>query len=179
MTELPVESARPEGLGESSQLDHVAIAVKDLDAAVRFYEGVLGLRCRGRERVSDQAVAVAFFGEGPGRIELICPFTPDSGVAKFLAKRGEGLHHICLDVPDLRATLVQLASKGTPLLDQVPRRGAGGSEIAFLHPRAAQGVLVELKQRADPTELKQRADPTDLKQRANPTEPKQRNTGHS
>jgi methylmalonyl-CoA epimerase len=136
-----------EPLVEASQLDHVAIAVKNLDTAVAFYEGVLGLKCRGLERVEDQQVDIAFFGTGPGRIELVCPYTPDSGVARFLAKRGDGLHHICLDVPDLRRALAELNAKGLPLLDQVPRRGAGGSEIAFLHPKAAGGVLVELKQR--------------------------------
>jgi methylmalonyl-CoA/ethylmalonyl-CoA epimerase len=137
MTELPIGA---------SQLDHVAIAVKDLDAAVAFYEGVLGLKCQGRERVPDQLVDIAFFGEGPGRIELICPFTPDSGVAKFLQKRGEGLHHICLEVVDLKAALTELKTQGFPLLDEAPRLGAGGAEIAFLHPRAASGVLLELKQ---------------------------------
>lgn len=131
---------------EASGLDHVAIAVRDLDAAVAFYERVLGLPCRGRERVEDQHVEVAFFGEGPGRIELICPFTADSGVAKFIEKRGEGLHHLCLAVPDLRAVLSTLRAQGLPLLDEEPRIGAGGSEIAFVHPRGALGVLLELKQ---------------------------------
>jgi methylmalonyl-CoA/ethylmalonyl-CoA epimerase len=131
----------------ASQLDHVAIAVKDLETAVAFYEGVLGLKCQGRERVPDQLVDIAFFGEGHGRIELICPFTSDSGVAKFLQKRGEGLHHICLEVADLRAALADLKTEGYPLLDEAPRIGAGGAEIAFLHPKAANGVLLELKQR--------------------------------
>ena len=131
----------------ASRLDHVAIAVKDLEAAVAFYEGVLGLKCQGRERVPDQLVDIAFFGEGPGRIELICPFTSDSGVAKFLQRRGEGLHHICLEVGDLKAALDKLKTEGFPLLDEIPRRGAGGAEIAFLHPKAASGVLLELKQR--------------------------------
>jgi methylmalonyl-CoA/ethylmalonyl-CoA epimerase len=131
----------------ASRLDHVAIAVKDLDAAVAFYEGVLGLECHGRERVQDQLVDIAFFGEGSGRIELVCPFTADSGVAKFLDKRGEGLHHICLDVPDLSAALTSIAGRGLPLLDEQPRTGAGGSRIAFLHPKAGNGVLIELKQR--------------------------------
>jgi methylmalonyl-CoA/ethylmalonyl-CoA epimerase len=134
-------------LAEASQLDHVAIAVKDLDLAVAFYEDVLGLKCRGRARVEDQQVDIAFFGTGPGRIELVCPYTADSGVARFLAKRGDGLHHICLDVPDLREALAGLKTKGLLLLDQVPRRGAGGSEIAFLHPKATGGILLELKQR--------------------------------
>jgi methylmalonyl-CoA/ethylmalonyl-CoA epimerase len=136
-----------EPIAEGSQLDHVAIAVKDLERAVAFYEGVLGLKCRGRERVEDQQVDIAFFGTGPGRIELICPYTAESGVARFLAKRGDGLHHICLDVPNLPKALAELSGKGLPLLDQVPRRGAGGSEIAFLHPKATGGVLLELKQR--------------------------------
>jgi len=132
---------------EPAVLDHVAIAVKDLDAAVAFYEDVLGMRCKGRERVPDQQVDIAFFGEGPGRVELICPFTATSGVARFLEKRGDGLHHVCLDVPDLSGALADLKKRGLPLLDEAPRRGAGGSQIAFLHPRAAGGVLVELKQR--------------------------------
>ncbi len=136
-----------EPFGGASQLDHVAIAVKDLDGAVAFYEGVLGMKCQGRERVPDQLVDIAFFGTGPGRIELICPFTSDSGVARFIQKRGEGLHHICLEVVDLRAALAELNARGLPLLDQAPRIGAGGSEIAFLHPSAASGVLLELKQR--------------------------------
>jgi methylmalonyl-CoA/ethylmalonyl-CoA epimerase len=138
MTELPIRAA---------QLDHVAIAVKDLEASVAFYEGVLGLKCQGRERVPDQQVDIAFFGEGSGRIELICPFTSDSGVARFLQKRGDGLHHICLEVVDLKAALAELRTEGFPLLDEVPRLGAGGAEIAFLHPKAASGVLLELKQR--------------------------------
>jgi methylmalonyl-CoA/ethylmalonyl-CoA epimerase len=134
-------------LHERSQLDHIAIAVKNLDEAVAFYEGVLGLKCGGRERVADQLVDVAFFGEGPGRIELICPFTPDSGVAKFLEKRGEGLHHLCINVPDLMGALAAFTARGLPLLDQQPRVGAGGSQIAFAHPRGTKGVLLELKQR--------------------------------
>ena len=136
-----------EPLAEASQLDHVAIVVKDLDRAVAFYAGVLGLECRGRERVEDQQVDIAFFGEGRGGSSWSAPTPPESGVARFLDKRGDGLHHICLDVPDLRQALSELKGKGLPLLDEVPRRGAGGSEIAFLHPKAAGGVLVELKQR--------------------------------
>ncbi len=133
-------SAEPLGL------DHVAIAVSDLAAATAFYEETLGLTCHGQERVDDQQVDVTFFGEGAGRIELICPFTPDSGVAKFLEKRGEGLHHICVTVPDLKQALAQLKAKGLPLIDEKPRVGAGGALIAFVHPKGARGVLMELKQ---------------------------------
>ncbi len=127
-------------------LNHVAIAVKDLPSALAFYEGQLGLRCDHRERVEDQAVDAAIFGTGQGRIELICPFTPDSGVAKFLEKRGEGLHHICIDVPDLEQALAELKAGGLPLIDEKPRVGAGGSRIAFVHPKGGHGVLIELRQ---------------------------------
>lgn len=127
-------------------LNHVAIAVKDIDSAVAFYEQVLGLHCDERERVEDQQVDAALFGHGQGRIELICPFTEDSGVAKFLEKRGEGLHHICLDVPDIEAALAELKKQGLPLIDEKPRIGAGGSKIAFVHPKGGRGVLIELRQ---------------------------------
>jgi methylmalonyl-CoA/ethylmalonyl-CoA epimerase len=127
-------------------LNHVAIAVKDIDSAVAFYEQVLGLHCDERERVEDQEVDAALFGHGQGRIELICPFTKDSGVAKFLEKRGEGLHHICLDVPDIEAALAELKKQGLPLIDEKPRIGAGGSKIAFVHPKGGRGVLIELRQ---------------------------------
>lgn len=127
-------------------LNHVAIAVTDLDAAVSFYEEVLGLPCDDRERIEDQAVDVALFGRGQGRLELICPFTKDSGVAKFLEKRGEGLHHICLDVPDIEAALASMKARGLPLIDETPRTGAGGSKIAFVHPKGGRGVLIELRQ---------------------------------
>jgi methylmalonyl-CoA/ethylmalonyl-CoA epimerase len=131
---------------EAATLNHVAIAVGNLDEAVGLYEGLFGLRCHGRERVADQQVDVALFGEGQGRIELICPYVADSGVAKFIQKRGEGLHHICLDVADLRATLGRLKARGVPLIDEEPRPGAGGSLIAFVHPKGGRGVLIELRQ---------------------------------
>jgi methylmalonyl-CoA/ethylmalonyl-CoA epimerase len=124
----------------------VAIAVKDLDRAVELYEGLLGIRSTGRERVDHQEVEVAFFGNGDGRVELICPLNDRSGVAKFLEKRGEGLHHVCVNVADLAATLRQLRERGVPLIDEKPRRGAGGSLIAFVHPKGASGVLLELRQ---------------------------------
>ena len=127
-------------------LDHVAIAVKDLDAAIAVYRDVLGLTLVEVEEVPDQQVRVAIFGHGQGRIELICPTVKDSGVAKFLEKRGEGLHHLCVEVADIVATLATLKAQGQPLIDEAPRIGAGGALIAFLHPRAGRGVLVELRQ---------------------------------
>jgi methylmalonyl-CoA/ethylmalonyl-CoA epimerase len=127
-------------------LDHVAIAVRDLDAAVKYYVEVLGFPPPELEVVPEQKVTTAIFGHGMGRIELICPTGPDSPVAKFLDKRGEGLHHVCVEVSDLEATLSGLKARGTPLIDETPRVGAGGAKIAFVHPRGAHGVLTELRQ---------------------------------
>jgi len=127
-------------------LDHVAIAVKDLDAAVHYYVHVLGFAPPELEVVADQKVRTALFGHGMGRIELICPTDANSSVAKFLEKRGEGLHHICVEVDDIVATLAELKARGAALIDEVPRIGAGGAKIAFIHPRGAHGVLTELRQ---------------------------------
>ena len=127
-------------------LEHVAIAVKDLDAAVHYYVHVLGFAPPELEVVEEQKVRTAIFGHGMGRIELICPTDASSGVAKFLEKRGEGLHHICVEVDDLVATLAELKAKGAQLIDKVPKIGAGGAKIAFVHPKGAHGVLTELRQ---------------------------------
>jgi methylmalonyl-CoA/ethylmalonyl-CoA epimerase len=127
-------------------LDHVAIAVKDLDAAVKYYVEVLGYPAPELEEVEEQQVKTAIFGHGMGRIELICPTSADSGVAKFLEKRGEGLHHVCVEVADLEATLARMKAQGVKLIDETPRRGVGGAKIAFVHPKGALGVLTELRQ---------------------------------
>jgi methylmalonyl-CoA/ethylmalonyl-CoA epimerase len=127
-------------------LEHVAIAVKDLDAAVHYYVHVLGFAPPELEVVAEQKVRTAIFGHGMGRIELICPTDASSGVAKFLEKRGEGLHHICVEVDDIVATLAELKAKGAALIDQVPKIGAGGAKVAFIHPKGAHGVLTELRQ---------------------------------
>ena len=127
-------------------LEHVAIAVKDLETAVHYYVHVLGFAPPELEVVADQKVRTAIFGHGMGRIELICPTDASSGVAKFLEKRGEGLHHICVEVDDIVATLKELKEKGAALIDQEPRIGAGGAQIAFVHPKGAHGVLTELRQ---------------------------------
>lgn len=133
-------------IAKAKGLDHVAIAVKDLGAAVKYYVEVLGFEPPELEEVAEQQVRTAIFGHGPGRIELICPTDPNSGVAKFLAKRGEGLHHLCVEVANLEATLAELKSKGAQLIDQTPKRGAGGAKVAFVHPKGAHGVLTELRQ---------------------------------
>jgi methylmalonyl-CoA/ethylmalonyl-CoA epimerase len=131
-------------------LEHVAIAVKDLEQAIAFYRDVLGLELAEIEEVPSQQVRTAIFGHGMGRLELICPTAPDSGVARFLEKRGEGLHHICLEVDDLEATLAQLKAKGVQLIDETPKPGAGGAKVAFVHPKGAHGVLTELRQGPKP-----------------------------
>lgn len=127
-------------------LDHVAIAVRDLEAAVHYYVHVLGFAPPELEVVAEQKVRTAIFGHGMGRIELICPTDASSSVAKFLEKRGEGLHHICVEVDDIVATLEELKAKGAALIDAEPRIGAGGAQIAFVHPKGAHGVLTELRQ---------------------------------
>jgi methylmalonyl-CoA/ethylmalonyl-CoA epimerase len=127
-------------------LDHVAIAVKDLDKAIAHYRDVLGLELAEIEEVPEQQVRTAIFGHGAGRVELICPTSPDTGVARFLDKRGEGMHHICIEVEDIEATLATLRERGAPLIDQTPKPGAGGAKVAFVHPKGNHGVLVELRQ---------------------------------
>jgi len=131
-------------------LDHVAIAVKDLDQAVALYRDVLGLSLAEIEEVPEQQVKTAIFGHGAGRIELICPTAADTGVAKFLEKRGEGLHHICIEVADIEAAIAAMKARGAPMIDETPKPGAGGAKVAFVHPKGAHGVLVELRQGPPP-----------------------------
>jgi methylmalonyl-CoA/ethylmalonyl-CoA epimerase len=127
-------------------LDHVAIAVKNLEEVIEFYRASYGLEPAHLETVEDQKVRTAIYGEGLGRIELICPTEPGTSVAKFLEKRGEGLHHICIEVDDIVAVLAKLKSQGAALIDETPRIGAGGAKIAFVHPKGAHGVLTELRE---------------------------------
>jgi len=127
-------------------LDHVAILVSDLDAAVRLYRDVYGLHLAEIEEVPSEKVRVAIFGHGLGRVELVCPTDPESPMARRIKEKGEGLHHVCLAVPDIQKAMDSLAAAGAPLLDKVPRTGAGGSQVAFVHPKGSRGVLVELKQ---------------------------------
>jgi methylmalonyl-CoA/ethylmalonyl-CoA epimerase len=127
-------------------LDHVAILVSDLDAAIKLYRDVYGLALSEVEEVPSEKVKVAIFGHGAGRIELVSPAGPDSPMAKTIEKRGEGLHHICLEVPDIAKAMSELKARGAPLLDETPRPGAGGAKVAFVHPKGSRGVLVELRQ---------------------------------
>ena len=125
------------------KIDHIAIAVHNIEEALQAYEGALGLELADVGEVSEQAVRVAFLPMGESALELVEPLTSGSGVAKFLEKRGEGIHHICFEVGDIEAALQDLAAKGVRLIDEQPRQGAHG-RIAFLHPKSTHGVLIEL-----------------------------------
>ncbi len=127
-------------------IDHVAVAVAELDAAVAHFTSVWGLEVDRRELVEDQGVEEAMLGLGDSSLQLLGATSPDSTVAKFLAARGEGLHHIAFRVEDLRATLEHLAENGVELIDRSPRQGGGGQSVAFVHPKGNHGLLVELVQ---------------------------------
>ncbi|HMA33514.1 MAG TPA: methylmalonyl-CoA epimerase [Chloroflexia bacterium] len=126
------------------RINHIGLAVQDGQAAA--FWSALGLERAGAERVPAEAVAIAFFPVGASRLELLEPLGAEGPVQKFLANRGEGVHHICFEVDDIRGLLAQLAAAGIELVNAEPRVGAEGSLVAFIHPRAAHGVLVELRQ---------------------------------
>lgn len=128
-------------------LDHVGIAVGDLDTALDFYRGVLGLDVEIPEEVPSQRVRAHFIPVGESTLELLEATAEDSPIAKFVAKRGAGLHHVCLRVDDIAAALAELKTRGVRLIDEAPRPGAHHSLVAFLHPSSTHGVLVELKQK--------------------------------
>lgn len=130
-------------------LDHIAIAVKDLDPSVRFFTDVLGFRLLDRERVESMNVEVAMLEAGGFHLELIEPSTEESGVARFLERKGEGIHHIALTVKGIVETLKDLRVAGVSLIDESPREGAGGRRVAFLHPRSCHGTLIELCEEPD------------------------------
>jgi methylmalonyl-CoA/ethylmalonyl-CoA epimerase len=130
------------------KIDHLGIAVSSISNAVAFYRDALGLELSGTETVEDQGVRVALLAVGESRIELLEPVSEETPVGRFLAKRGEGLHHICYEVDDLQSKLDELKLRGTRVLEGYPRRGAEGKLVAFLHPASAHGVLVELVEKA-------------------------------
>ena len=131
---------------EARPLDHVGIAVHSLDDSLPRFESITGGTGYGRETVEQQGVEVVFLGTGDGRLELLAPTRDDSGVAKFLAKRGPGMHHLCYRVPDIAAELERYRTAGAQLIDESPRPGAAGHLVAFIHPKSTGGVLVELLQ---------------------------------
>ncbi len=125
-------------------IHHVGYVVADLDAEIPAYRDVLGMEVGVREVMADQGVEAVLLGSGPSYVELIAPMTEDTGVARFLAKKGPGMHHVAFAVPDLQSTLGELQDGGVELIDTAPRRGLGGHMVAFLHPRSTGGVLTEL-----------------------------------
>jgi len=127
-------------------LDHIGIAVQDLAAALAFYRDALGLEVEVPEDVPSQRVRAHFVPVGSAAIELLEATADDSPIARFVARRGPGLHHVTLRVEDIRAALARLKERGVRLIDEEPREGAHGSLVAFIHPASAHGVLVELKQ---------------------------------
>lgn len=131
-------------MSDSPQLDHVAIAVESIDAALPRFELIAGGPASTPESIPAQGVRVVFLGHGAGRVELIEPLSDTSSVSRFLQRRGAGLHHIAYRVPDLEAALQRLREADVQLIDPEPRPGAGGHRVAFLHPRSTGGVLIEL-----------------------------------
>lgn len=125
-------------------IHHLGVAVADLDEAVETWQRTFGARLEHRETIPDQGVEVASLRVGSGRLELLASLGPDTPVGKFLDRRGPGMHHVAFEVGDVGAELERLLAEGTPLVDALPRQGAFGLEVAFLHPDAAEGVLAEL-----------------------------------
>jgi methylmalonyl-CoA epimerase len=138
-----MERERSFGLSAPGRVHHVAVVVRDLDVALGFYRDRLGLPLGLVLPIESDGVRIGFLGVGESKIELVEPTDPSTGVARFLESRGEGFHHVCLEVADIAAELDRLAGEGVELIDTAPRRGAEGP-VAFIHPRSCHGVLVEL-----------------------------------
>ncbi|HEX2867726.1 MAG TPA: methylmalonyl-CoA epimerase [Ignavibacteriales bacterium] len=132
-----------------THIEHIGIAVKNLTEAIKYYENVLGLKCYGIEEVSDQKVRTAFFQVGQTKLELLEATSEESPVAKFIEKKGEGIHHLAFAVEGLQDMLGEVEAKGVQLIDKAPRKGAEGLNIAFLHPKSTLGVLTELCEHKD------------------------------
>ena len=130
------------------KIDHIGIATNDIEAMASVYREALGLSVAETEEVASQKVRVAMLPVGESQIELLEATADDSPISKFLAKRGPGIHHVAFNVPDIRAALADLKSKGTRLIDEQPRTGAGGCLVAFIHPSSTGGVLIELVERS-------------------------------
>jgi methylmalonyl-CoA/ethylmalonyl-CoA epimerase len=129
---------------ETKKIEHIGIAVKNLEESVKYYENIFGLKCYAIEEVKDQKVKTAFFKIGETKLELLESTQPDGPIAKFIEKKGEGVHHIAFAVNNLESSLSEVSNKGIQLVDQQPRKGAEGLNIAFLHPKSTFGVLTEL-----------------------------------
>jgi methylmalonyl-CoA/ethylmalonyl-CoA epimerase len=131
------------------KIDHLGIAVDSIEEAKKLFHDILGLRFEGTETVQEQKVTTAFFPVGESEVELLESTAPDGPIAKYLEKRGEGIQHIAFRVDNLERALAELKDKGIRLIDEKPRKGAGGAKIAFLHPKSTHGVLIELSERED------------------------------
>ena len=131
------------------KIEHIALAVANLDEAITHYKDVWDLETSHRERVEDQGVEEAMLPLGESHLQLLAPTGPDTTVGKFIERKGEGLHHIAYEVDDLEGALAQLKKKGVPLIDEKPRRGGRGHMVAFVHPKGNHGLLVELIQRPE------------------------------
>lgn len=129
------------------KVDHIGIAVKNLDETLKFYTEVLGLQLQGTEVVEEQKVRVAFLPVGDTEVELLESTTEDGPIAKFIEKNGEGVQHIAFKVDDIEAAIEEMKAKGMMMIDEKPRYGAGGAKIAFMHPKSTYRVLVELSER--------------------------------
>lgn len=132
--------------GNIIRVDHIGIAVADLEEAIRLYTALFGTGPESVEEVPDQSVRTALFRLGETHVELLCPTSEDSPICGFLAKRGAGIHHICLEVPDLERALADAKARGMRLIDEAPRSGARGKRIAFVHPKSTGGVLLEFSE---------------------------------
>jgi len=132
-----------------SRIDHIGVAVEDLDAALELYADVLGMPVVHRETVAEQGVEAILLDVGENHVELLAPLGPDTPVGRFLAKKGPGLHHVAYQVADIEATLAALADAGTRLIDETPRVGIRNSRVAFVHPASTGGVLTEIVQPAE------------------------------
>jgi len=130
-----------------TKVDHIGVAVENLEESVKFYEEILGLKLHGIETVEEQKVKVAFLPIGDTEIELLEATTPDSPIAKFIEKKGQGVQHVAFRVDDIEKALEEMRRLGIKLIDEKPRYGAGGARIAFLHPKSTNGLLVELCER--------------------------------
>ncbi len=128
-------------------IDHIGIATNSIDEVLPFYEDALKLKCEGKETVAEQKTTTAFIPVLGGEIELLESTQPDGPVAKFVAKKGEGIHHICLRVENIEEAIKSLKEKGVKLIDEKPRIGAGGAKVAFIHPKSTFGILIELSER--------------------------------
>ncbi len=129
------------------KIDHLGIAVNSIEDGKNFWSGMLGLEFEGAETVAEQKVTTAFFPVGESEVELLESTAPDGPVAKYIEKRGQGIQHVAFRVENIDKALEELKAKGVKLIDETPRKGAGGAKIAFLHPKATNGVLVELCER--------------------------------